>query len=1575
MKNLPPLLLSIFCVMSWAGVTGAEDFFVHSFRKIPLSDTFYGEGADAGNFNKDGHIDVVSGPFWYAGPDFRIKQAFYNPKPFDPHGYSDNFFTFAEDFNGDGWTDILVYGFPGKDASWFENPRGVERFWPRHQVLDVVDNESPAFIDLTGDGRREIVCSSGGYFGFAEPNREDPTLPWTFRRISDKTAGGRFTHGLGYGDINGDGRTDLLEKTGWWEQPASLDGDPVWKKHNVAFSGPGGAQMYAYDFDGDGDNDVLTSLAAHGYGLAWYENLVNDPTVDTRDDDVAFKQHLIMGSKPEENRYGIKFSQLHAVDLADIDGDGIKDIITGKRYWAHGPKGDAEPDAPAVLYWFRTVRTGKTGAEAVDFVPFEIDNDSGVGVEVKARDLNGDGQLDVVVGNKKGTFVHIQSRKKVSQAEWQKAQPLPRDQAAAPLQSGLPKFAGLSPEEAAKAMTVPEGFRVELVAGEPLVHQPIALTIDHRGRLWVAEAHTYPVRAPDGEGRDKIIVLEDTDNDGQFESRKVFIDGLNLVSGLEVGFGGVWVGAAPNLMFIPDRDQDDKPDGEPEILLDGWGYQDTHETLNSLIWGPDGWLYGCHGVFTHSRVGKPGTPDEQRTPMNAGVWRYHPTRHEFEVFAWGTSNPWGVDFDDRGQAFITACVIPHLYHMIQGGRYQRQGGQHFNPHVYDDLKTIAVHRHYAGDIRDHAWWGRDEAVAHLSTDQAGGGHAHCGAMIYLGDNWPDRYRNQIFMNNVHGNRVNNDRLQRSGSGFVGGRAPDFLFANDQWFRGINLKYGPDGGVYLIDWYDKNACHRQQPEIWDRTNGRIFKVTFGQPPARPVDLAAMSDTELIELHTHRNDWYVRTARRLLQERSRDATLFGGLRKLIFDDGPTSHRLRALWTYHATAGVCNADAMQLLGDHDEYVRGWTIQLVLEDRVVTEPLLEKMADMAAADPSSVVRLYLASALQRLPHGQRWSIARGLAGHGEDARDHNLPLMIWYGVEPLVAEDPPRALALAEQSQIPLLTQFIFRRAASDPKAVDDLLAVLQETDDTARQTMILDELYQAVANRGQLKMPALWPAIYKQLAGSPSPKIRERVQFITVKYGDRSIFPALREIVADRANDLKSRTAALDALLSGKDPALPPLLQQLLDDRELRSAAIRGLARFDDEQTPMAVLTRFDQFDANEQADAVQTLASRAKYAHALLDAIADQRLQHDALTAFTVRQMLSFNDEQLNEKLNATWGSIRTTPAEKQQLIEDYKARLTPDVLAKGDLSHGRAIFKRTCAKCHRLFGDGDKIGPEITGSNRANLDYILENILDPSAVVGRDYQMTVIATADGRVVSGLVREENESAVTLQTANEQVVIPLADIEERKISTQSVMPDGQLQQMTEHEVRDLIAYLGSPRQVPLPGEGPVFDAATGRVAGAIEGESMKILEKSAGDARSQKMGGFKDDRWSQADHLWWTGAKPGSRLVLELPVPAAGRYEIFTVLTKARDYGIVQLRLNDQKIGQPIDLYNNPQVITTGILSLGTHNLSAGNHRLAIEIVGAHPYAVKAYMFGLDYVYLAKKLSGEEESGEKERAAAEQ
>jgi len=577
---------------------------------------------------------------------------------------------------------------------------------------------------------------------------------------------------------------------------------------------------------------------------------------------------------------------------------------------------------------------------------------------------------------------------------------------------------GLSGPDAAKAVIVPDGFSVTLAASEPDIVRPIAFAMDDRGRLWVVEAHTYPVRAEEGKGQDRILIFEDTDGNGTLDSRKVFMEGLNMVSGIELGFGGVWIGAAPYLMYIPVDASGDKPAGEPKILLDGWGYQDTHETLNSFRWGPDGWLYGTHGVFTHSNVGKPGAPESERQPFNAGVWRYHPTRHIFEVFAHGTSNPWGIDFNDVGQPFITVCVIPHLFHVIPGARYHRQGGKHFNPYTYNDIKTIADHVHWLGDRGPHA--------GNFRSAAAGGGHAHVGAVFYLGNAHWGLDRDAIMMNNIHGYRVNVDHIKRSGSGYTASHGKDFVNANDFWSQWINFQIDPAGSMFVIDWYDKNQCHSPNPDVHNKTLGRIFKITHQQDKWVQVNLASKTSLELVELQLHENDFYVRHARRLLQERGADKQVHDALWKIFNDNPEIPRKLRALWALHVTDGLPESRLLELLGHQDEYVRSWAIQLLAERKAVSAEAQKKFESMAKNDQSAFVRLHLAAASQRMELDQRWTLLSNLANWAEDAEDHNIPLMVWYGFEPLVGVDANRALDIAKKSKFPHLLEYANRRIA---------------------------------------------------------------------------------------------------------------------------------------------------------------------------------------------------------------------------------------------------------------------------------------------------------------------------------------------------------------------------------------------------------------------------------------------------------------------------------------------------------------------------------------------------------------------
>jgi putative membrane-bound dehydrogenase-like protein len=956
--------------------------------------------------------------------------------------------------------------------------------------------------------------------------------------------------------------------------------------------------------------------------------------------------------------------------------------------------------------------------------------------------------------------------------------------------------AGLGPEEAARAMTVPPGFEVTLFAGEPDVVQPIAMAIDDRGRIWIAEAYSYPRRVPDKEARDRILILEDTDNDGRFDTRKVFADHLNLVSGLEVGFGGVWVGAAPQFFFIPDKDGDDRPDGPAQILLDGWGQHDTHETLNSFTWGPDGWLYGCHGVFTHSRVGKPGTADANRTPINAGIWRYHPTRHTFEVFAHGTSNPWGIDFDARGQLIITACVIPHLYHMIQGGRYERQGGQHFNPYTYDDIKTIADHRHFLG-ANPHAANGR--------SDSAGGGHAHSGAMIYQGGAWPPEYNGSLFMNNIHGARLNRDILKPNGSGFVGSHAPDFLLANDAWSQIISLKTGPDGSLFMIDWYDKNQCHHNDVNGHDRTNGRIFKVRYGPAKRLKVDLASASVRELVEMQSSPNEWYARHARRVLQERGPSTDVARSLRNRgRVARGQAAIQLRILLATHAVGGLNEPGvALNMLGDPDPTIRAWTIQLATEQETPPASILSKFAGLSWNDPSPLVRLYLASALQRLPLDLRRDILAGLLSHGEDATDHNLPLMYWYAAEPLAAVDASQAAKLAMSSPIPFVQKLMTRRIAAlgTPESMALLVNELGRANGSGPRSTILAGIDEALRGRRRVEMPAAWPKVFTALAADPDPQVRSRSVTLALTFGDPAALASLRRVLADPKSDTGLRREALVALLKVKDPPLAATMHGLITDPELGGTALRGLSGYDDPATPKVLLEAYHSLGQTQRRDALNTLAARQGSARALLAAVEAGKLSRTDLTADLVRQIRNLKDPELDLQLGRVWGTVRETTGDRARVIAEYKKLLTSRPSQPPDRPLGRAVFTKVCQQCHTLFGVGGQVGPDLTGSNRADLDYVLSNVLDSSALIGKDYLAHVIATSDGRVLTGIIRAEDKDSITLVTANETLVLPKSEVAERKASEQSMMPDDLWKPLSEHEIRSLVSYLASPAQVILP------------------------------------------------------------------------------------------------------------------------------------------------------------------------------
>lgn len=511
----------------------AEDHLLHNFKRIRLSDVYYSEGANAGDVNKDGKPDIVCGPYWYEGPSFEQKHEIYEPKPQPTNFYADNFFSWIYDFNGDGWNDVFVVGFPGTPAHVYENPAGKEGRWTKHVVFDSVSNESPHFVNVTGDERPELVCTFGGMYGFATFNPEKPFEKWTFHAISDKSAPERFGHGLGVGDLDGDKRADILAANGWWQQPAQDPDTSLWEFHDTAFTNSyGGAEMLVYDVDGDGDNDVVTSLAAHDFGLAWYEQ-------DRSGRTPVFRQHLIMDKTPEQNHYGLVFSELHSVALADMDGDGLKDIVTGKTYWSHH-KSSPMWDAGAVVYWFKLVRT----KEGVDWVPYLADGEAGIGRQVSVVDLNGDKLPDIVLGGMKGAHALIHSTKAASEAEWKKAQP----ESTGPLINNLVRGKPAPLDESGSAgTTVIEGESYNPVKSSAGVVVPQAMNIFPKDR-WSGGRQLF---WRGGKPGDRMELEFNLEKDATYAVQAVFTMASDYAT-VQVWLDGEKIGKPVDLFNAPD---------------------------------------------------------------------------------------------------------------------------------------------------------------------------------------------------------------------------------------------------------------------------------------------------------------------------------------------------------------------------------------------------------------------------------------------------------------------------------------------------------------------------------------------------------------------------------------------------------------------------------------------------------------------------------------------------------------------------------------------------------------------------------------------------------------------------------------------------------------------------------------------------------------------------------------------------------------------------------------------------------------------------------------------------------------
>jgi len=984
------------------------------------------------------------------------------------------------------------------------------------------------------------------------------------------------------------------------------------------------------------------------------------------------------------------------------------------------------------------------------------------------------------------------------------------------------KTPALPPAEAQKKFVVPDGFEVRLFAAEPDVVNPVAMTWDERGRLWIVELYEYPVGAPPGaKPRDRVKILEDTDNDGRADKVTVFGDGLNLATGILIGNGGVYVGQAPDLLFLRDTNRDDHADTR-EVLLTGFGLEDRHELLNGFTWGPDGWLYMTHGVFTHSRVKIPEAT-EPGVEVSAAVARYHPRTKKFEVFAEGTSNPWGVDFDRCGNAFVSACVIDHLFHMAPGGSYQRQGGSPSNPYLYELLPSIVDHKHHMA--------------------------AYSGVCVYQGNNFPDEYQGHVFMGNIHQNAINHDRLMPNGSSFKAVAEKDFVTTSDGWFMPVSEQVGPDGALWIADWYDKYPCYQNaqaDPEGVDREHGRIWRVVYvgmdsrKEFPPRPdvkMDLGKLSGTNLVALFDHPNVWQRRMAQRILIQRLSDTRRRGGsnpggwrpaqgepglplaLANMLDGKTSVSARIAAFWVMQEYGA--GFPRWIYWADNNVWPDLWLRKSMAAWRIgdLEESTPEAIADLEklAGDPDPRVQFAVATAVRRLvssslvtdyeinadaPVGK---VLATLVKSAASAKDPLVNYLIWLASEPLVAHNPEPGLNwLAENGPVTMPLSGILARKTlrriCDTRETAKLNLALNflggmADKDSALTLAALDGLLEG--QQGQALAPSVDAApLLKKLASLGNPGIAERAQRLGALWGDARAIQQTFATVADSKAPVGERAQAIQTLAKLKSSAARDEVLKLVAPgvpESLVTEALVALGKLGGDTVGEEIIQRWNSFSPAVRRVAGETLATRSRWASTLLSAVESKLVPASDLSATAIRGITSFghpDDEGFRQRIARSIGRVRSSSADKQKIIAAKKEM----ILAGGaaDAQAGQELVKKTCLVCHKLNGEGADIGPDLIGVGRSSLDALLANVIDPNQIIGKGYENVEVETRDGRTVAGRLVEDTPTRVKLLSSGpKEEIVARADIERLRVSELSVMPEG-LEQMPDKDFRDLILFI---------------------------------------------------------------------------------------------------------------------------------------------------------------------------------------
>ncbi len=967
-----------------------------------------------------------------------------------------------------------------------------------------------------------------------------------------------------------------------------------------------------------------------------------------------------------------------------------------------------------------------------------------------------------------------------------------------------PPNEALSPTEAMTRMTLPEGFSVELVAAEPDIVNPVAMTIDERGRFWITESIEYP-RRDAGPGRDRIKVLESTKGDGHYDKITVFADGLNIPSGIAVGHGGVWVCNSPDILFLQDTRGTGKAD-KREVVVTGFGRFDTHELPNSLTWGPDGYLYGLNGVFNEAHIKQHG----KDLRFTCAMFRINPRTRDFEIFCEGTSNPWGIAWDPEGSAFVSACVVDHLWHLTETGYYQRQGGP-YPPYTWI-LPSIVKHHHQKA--------------------------AYCGLLYMDTDAFPEKYHDKLLMGNIHGGCLNVDSLRRNGSTYIGEAEPDFLTANDAWFMPVSQKIGPDGCLYVLDWYDRYHCYQdaqRDPRGIDRLKGRLYRISYkGTPHAGKIDLGRETDAQLVERLKSPNIYYRETAQRLLAERN-SPEVRPILEKLVLDSAaPHKARMHALWALIGSGPLNLNFWLSSTNSDDPSIRAWGVREaknVIHQNVGDGMIIHnRIYKLIQNETSPEVLLQLAIALPKI-EGENGTAEALLVILKRAGRDSLIPAIVWQNLSPLmekqgqaivnvIARYEPLRDSPAFPDFLPRLIERVMGRDSRDIGPIVSLFSLVSQGPhrDVAASRKCLALLAAKIQDH-ELTGPPLdelktriEPALAQIISGPRSDPIYLDAALLAATWKDPAAIAAVHKTLAATDEPNARRVEALRALLAAGDRLTLASVSAIFAEPKrnsavLRAAILAALGKSEDPGIAEIVLGNYRQLEPELQPRAIELLTQRPEWAKPLLEAIGRKEILAEALNVNQVQRLLASRDKDLVALVTAKWGAVRTERnPEREKVVADVRKLIEKN---HGDAAAGQLVFKKVCAQCHKIYGEGQDVGPDITSNGRASFDQLLSNVLDPSLVIGAGYQARLVITTDGRSLTGLLAEDSPQRIVLKEQGGKLdTIPRSEVDSITDSKLSLMPEGLEKQLTEKELVDVFEFLlwdkppSDPAAKRLPG-----------------------------------------------------------------------------------------------------------------------------------------------------------------------------